>query len=370
MRIGIMLRHIDEKGGVVVYTNSMLRELFAIDKSNQYLLMYKDSNSIGKFSGYSNVQEKIIKMPTKLLWDQIAVPWVARKEKLDMIFNPKFSAPLFTNCKTVIVLHGSEWYVLPEAFKWYDLHYVEFTMPIYCKKAVCMISVSQKITRDFVNYVKVDKNKIKTILHGYDERFRYIKDHDVLERIRKKYNLPKDFILYVGRIYPTKNFNRLLKAYYELNKTYPIKFVIVGKVRWKYKEDIKLIDELKLKENIIFTGWVPDEDLPVIYNLAELFVFPSLYEGFGIPLLEAMACGCPIVTSKTGSPPDIVEDAAVLIDPLDLIEISRVMKEVLTSDSLKKNLIEKGFRRIKKFSWQKCAREVLEVFRELERENN
>ena len=372
MKIGIMLRHIDEKGGVGVYTNSLLRELFTIDKSNQYLLMYKDSNSIGKFSGYSNVQEKIIKMPTKLLWDQIAVPWIAMKEKLDLIFNPKLSVPLMVRCKTVFVFHGAEQFAHPEIFRFYDRFYFTITMPMFFKKANIIISPTEKGIKDIGFYLGVESSKVRPIHHGLNKQFiNYDSSESSLECIRSKYILPDKFILFVGGLTPLKNIGNVLRAFSKLKiRLSGYKLVLVGFKRWNYKKDMELIKKLGSEDDVFFTGWVHDEDMPAIYSLAGLLVFPSLYEGFGLPLLEAMACGCPIVTSNVGGLPEVSGGAAVLVNPHDVDDIANAMFNVINDSYLRQDLIEKGYKQVKNFSWEKCAKEIIEVFRELEREDN
>lgn len=362
-----MLRHIDEKGGIGVYTNNLLRELFKIDKSNQYILLYKDTKSIGKFSGYPNVQEMAIKMPTKLLWDQIAVPWIVVTEKLDLIFNPKLSVPLFVRCKTVFVFHGAEQFAHPEIFRFYDRIYFTLTMPFFCKKASIIISTTEKGIKDIGYYLRVNTSKIKPIHHGLNKQFLNIdKSKSSLENIISKYNLPNKYILFVGGLTPLKNIGRLLQAFQKLKKRLPgYKLVIIGFKRWKYKKEIELIKTLELENDVIFAGWVQDEDMPALYGLADVLAFPSLYEGFGIPLLEAMACGCPIVTSNTGGLPEVAGEAAVFVNPYDVEDIANAMFNIINDNSLRQHLIGRGYKQVKKFSWEKCASEVLEVFERL-----
>lgn len=373
MKIGVMLRHLGSKGpemGTRVYTENVVEGILERDKKNQYLLIYNDQELLGKYSGYPNAREIVIRMPTKLLWDQFAIPLLAKKEKLDLIFNPKFTVSLFSGCKTVFVLHGMEWYVYPEAYKWYDIIYVKFALPFYCRKADSIVAVSKLVKSDIVKYIGINEDKIKAIYEAANKIFGPIKDQDTLMAIKEKYNLPDRFILYVGGIFPSKNFSGLVKAFYNLKKEGPYNLVVVGSKRWKFEKDFKLISKLDLDDDIHFTGRVPQMDLPAFYNLAEMFVFPSLYEGFGIPILEAMACGCPVIASKTGALPEIAGNAAAFIDPYDIDEMSATMHKVLADEDFRQDLIEKGYKQVKKFSWEKCAKEIIEAFRELERENN
>ena len=168
---------------------------------------------------------------------------------------------------------------------------------------------------------------------------------------------------------PSKNFGGLVKAFYNLKKKGLYNLVVVGTKRWKFEKDFRLINELDLNDDIHFTGRIPQMDLPAFYNLAEIFVFPSLYEGFGIPVLEAMACGCPVIASKTGALPEIAGNAAAFIDPYDIDEMSDTMHKLSTDMAFRQELIEKGYKQVKKFSWDKSAKDILELFREFQ-ENN
>ncbi len=368
VKIGIMLRHLNPGGhemGTRIYTENVVNGILEADKTNEYVLIYKDENLLGTFSGYENVIEKVLKTPSKILWDQIGIPLLARKENLDLIFNPKFTVPLFTKRKTIFVMHGMEWYVYPEVYKWFDVHYIKFALPLYCKKADRVIAVSNQVEDEILKYIKVNSNKIITIHEAYNKIFHPIKEQAVLRKIKTQYNLPDNFILYVGDIFPSKNFGRLLKAYNELQKIHPIKLVVVGRERWKFEQDFSLIQDFNLEDKIIFTGHIPQTDLPAFYNLAKLFVFPSLDEGFGLPLVEAMACGCPVVASKTGALPEIGGDGAYYIDPYNIEEITNGMYRVLANDNLKNELIKKGFQQSHKFSWEKNVQNTLSMIYEV-----
>jgi glycosyltransferase involved in cell wall biosynthesis len=179
--------------------------------------------------------------------------------------------------------------------------------------------------------------------------------------VRQAYQLPERFILWTGQIYPPKNLGRLLEAFARVKDKIPHKLVIAGEERWRAKGDLELTERLGLKDRVYFTGWVSHDDLPAFYNLADLFVFPSLYEGFGIPLLEAMACGCPVLTSTTGTPPEVVDGAGYLIDPIEVDDIAAGICETLSNPGRRKAMTEKGLEQVKDFSWEKRARQTLKV---------
>jgi glycosyltransferase involved in cell wall biosynthesis len=369
MRIGIMLRHYEQQeGGVKVYTQNLLPRIFLKDLANRYVLLYQNPALLGTYATYPNVEEIAIPIPGTVLWDQLAAPWVAKKKHLDIIFNPKFAIPLLSQPKKVFVLHGSEWFVRPWAFQWNDRIYRRFCSPLYYRYADAIVSVSQNSADDLLKYAKIKKDKVHVIHHGFNDKiFCHISDSQQLETIRTKYNLPQNFILFVGQIYPEKNFGGIIKAFVKAKKYFDHKLVVAGEIRGNFANDVHLIHEYGIQDDVLFIGWISQKELAVVYNLADLFVFPSFYEGFGIPLLEAMACGCPIITSKTGSPPEVVGNAAVLIDPSDSEGIASAIQEILNNRNFRDRLIEDGFKRAKGFSWDSCAENVIKLFGKLEK---
>lgn len=358
-----MLRHYEQhEGGVKIYTKKVLSYLLTLGHDNTYVLFYKNPDLIGTYKEYDNVEEVCMRCPSDIVWDQVVVPWLAWKNRVDVIFNPKFTVPFFTKRKKVFVLHGSEWFVIPEAFLWYDRIYTKIMVPLYCKHATRFITVSRTVMKDAIRFSNVSPDKITPIYNGYEsDIFNVIQDGKCLNEIKVKYGLPDNYILWVGQLYPPKNFGNILRALALIKDEIPHKLLVVGEERWRSSVDIQLIDELQLGSHVQFTGWVEHADLPAIYNQAKLFVFPSLYEGFGIPLLEAMACGCPVLTSKTGSPPEVVDDAALLVDPSNPNEIAEGIIRLINNEGARDALIQSGLERAASFSWEKTAREVLSV---------
>lgn len=361
-----MLRQQDKTGGIEIYSKYITEELLKIDEQNEYVLFYYNKEHLGRYSKYDNVKEKYVYAPNKGVWDQIAIPYVAKKEGIDLIFHPKFTVPLLTDSKTVMVLHGADWFI-PEFAKLYnnfDVWYIKQFMPLYCKKASFIISVSELTTTNFINILGVNPDKIKTIYFAANDIFQPILDKKVLEDVRLKYKLPDEFILTVMGYDPKnkerKNFGGVAGSFQKLHKKYHCKLVVVGTESWKYMEDYK-IDENGLGNDIIFTGWVEQKDLPAFYNLASLYLYPSYVEAFPIPICEAMSCGCPIVTSNANGLYEIAGDAAMLVDPDDTDGIANAMFRIFTDQELKGKLSEKGLQRSKFFSWKKCAKETLEV---------
>jgi len=362
MRIGVMLRSIDEKQGIGIYSKNIVEELLRIDRKNEYTLFYWNRENLGLYSKYDNVEEKYVYAPNKLFWDQVAIPYVARKCGIDLIFHTKFTVPLFTKSKTIMVLHGYNWFD-PQSnrmYKKHDVFYVKVAMPMYCKKADYLISVSELTTRSFIDILGVNPDKIKTVYFGPNRVFRRIRENEVLEKVKSKYNLPDRFILTVIKYAPHKNFDTVFKAFQKCRERTPCKLVVVGRECWRYREDYKM-NALGLGDDVFFPGWVEQEDLPAFYNLADLYLYPSLIEAFPIPLCEAMACGCPIVTTNATGLLEIAGNAAILVDPMDVEAIADAVHEVLMDGNLRQSLAEKGLERAERFSWERCARETLEI---------
>lgn len=361
MKIGIMLRHIEERGGIRVYTVNILKALLKIDRKNEYLMIYKSKDHLGRYSSFPNVSETVLPGTGKLWWDQVSIPHLAKARNLDIVYNPKLSIPLFTTAKTILVMHGAEQYAVPECFKWHDRIYFSVANRLYVRRASAIIAMTNIGKHDIARYMGASLEKIHVIPEAYNELCRG-RDLEGAREAKAKYNLPERFILFVGGLTPLKNFGNLLRAFDRIREQIPQKLVIVGFSRWKVEKDFKLLDDLGLRDSVIFPGFIPDEDIPKFYSLADLFVMPSLYEGFGIPVLEAMACGCPVVTTKTGCSPEVAGGGAVLVDPYNPEEMARGMLAVLSDEALRADLVRKGYLRAKEFSWEKCARETLELF--------
>ena len=369
MKIGIMLRHYEQlEGGVKHYTKSLLPKLFTLGPQHQYTLVYQNPRLVGTYSGFPNVEELVVRMPGTVLWDQLAFPWATRHRRLDIVFNPKFTIPLWGRAKKIWVLHGSEWFVIPKHFTWYDRIYVAASVPVYAHLADAFISVAKFVKDDMLKEARIDPDKIFPIYNGIDpQQFYFIDDVERLKAVRAKYNLPDKYIIWVGQIGTRKNIQRLLQSFAQIAREFPHDLVIAGEQRKLQgsKEalaGIKQLEQMGLGHRIRFLGWVGHDDLPAIYRMADHFCFPSIYEGFGIPLIEAMACGCPVVSANIGAPPEVCEGAAVLVDPYDVDAITQGMRRVITDGALRSQMIAHGLERAKDFSWEKCARQVLEVF--------
>lgn len=363
MKIGIMLRHLDQhQGGVMVYTKNLLRTLFAINTEHEFVLMYQNPAHIGTYAGH-NVREIAVPMPTRFGWDQMAVRLMEKREKFDILFNPKYSAPLLAECPVVFVCHGLDWYVMPWASRFHDRLNHRFLIPRYAHKATHIIAVSDSTRQHLIDYLGVDAEKVTRIYLGVGEQFLRPLNPATLSMVRHKYLIPERFFLYVGQIYPPKNFGNLLRAYARVGPQLGIPLVVAGTHTWLCEKDLELIHELVLESWIIQPGWIDHETLDAFYALAEALLLPSLYEACPSPLLEAMAVGCPIVTSNRYGCREIAGDAALLVDPDDVSSIAEAIHRMATEQDTRARLVQAGRERIKEFSWEKCARETLAVLK-------
>ena len=312
----------------------------------------------------------MIKGSNKILWDQVLIPLACRREKLDVIFHPKFTVPLLAPCKAVMVVHGADWFIPEQAkyYHWLDVQYIRRVMPLYFKKAAVVISVSQLTTDNFYTVLKLPPGKVKTVYFGPARNFKRITDKAVLEGVKSRYHLPENFILTLTKRMgeKRKNLGQIFKAYeiYHRSVTNPCKLLIGGKDCYLYREEYQLPEDGYGKD-IFFPGWIAQEDLPAAYSLADVYLYPSNLEAFPIPITEAMACGTPIITSNINGLEEIAGDAAILVDPSDPEMISNAMCQILSNPELRKDLAKKGLARSVEFTWDKCARKTLGILQDL-----
>jgi glycosyltransferase involved in cell wall biosynthesis len=262
-------------------------------------------------------------------------------------------------------MHGGAQFAVPRAFKLFDRIYFTIANRLYAKKASAIITMTHLGSKDIVRYMGADPDKMHVIYEAYNENCRVLKKEET-DEVRAKYSLPDRFILFVGGLTPLKNFGNLLRAYKRVENKIPHHLVVVGWKRWKFSKDLELLEELGISDRVLFKGFASDEEIPAFYNLADLFAFPSIYEGFGIPALEAMACGCPVIASKTGCSPEVVGDAACLVDPYDPNMISGSIQKILEDDALRQRLIDKGIERANQFNWRKTAMQTLSLLNSLD----
>lgn len=364
MRIGVMLRHYDQHGGGVrVYTRKLLQALLELRTGHEFVLLYRNPASLGSHASDPQTEEVALPARSVLLWDQVAVPMAVRRYGIDLLFNPKYSMALAVRCPTVWVCHGLDWYVMPWASKLIDRVSHRFLVPRYAAKADAIIAVSEVTRQHVMQYLHVGPERVATVYSGVDEVFRSRHDSDRLAAVRQRYSLPDRFFLYSGAVYPPKNFARLIRAYAKVGPPRGVPLVIAGgENRFLSEGELREPDVQGITEWVKWPGWIDgEEDLAAIYGMAEALLLPSLFESFGLPVIEAMAAGCPVVTSNRYGTKEIAEGAAVLVDPESEESIAAGIARVMEDQALRTRLIEAGRERARSFTWRRCAEQTARV---------
>ena len=375
MTIGIDASRINikNKTGTEYYSYNLIEYLLKVDKKNKYIL-YSRNLLKDEFKGL-NFTNKILWAPR--LWTQLRLSIEMLKAPIGALFVPAHAIPLIHPKKTIITIHGLEYEYFPKAYSFFERWHLKFATKLALKYASKIIAPSHSTKNDLIKFYKADPKKIKVIYHGYNKKSEIQNPKSETNSKSKITNLKQipntKYILFVGSIQPRKNIQGLIKAFEILNSKFQIpdsrfKLVIAGPKAWLCKDIFKTANKSKYKEDIIFTGYVSEQELSNLYKNAELFILPSLYEGFGFPILEAMSYGIPVITSNISSMPEIAGNAALLINnPSDPNEIAEAMRKLLFAGDIREcrlrreELIKNGFENVKRFSWEKCARETLDV---------
>ncbi|MEW6095876.1 MAG: glycosyltransferase family 1 protein [bacterium] len=367
MKIGIDAHAVGTKvGGNELYIHSLINELAKIDKENEYILYTSNPKIFKK----GLVQQKNFKTHLVLPFSRwicvpISLPLELLKNPVDLL-HVQYIAPPICPKPFVVTIHDTSWEYFPEYYTKIDYIRLSKLVPFTLKRAEKIIAVAENIKNELIELYGIHSSKIVVTYNGVNNQFYPIKDPNQILKVRMKYNLPERFLLYVGIMRPVKNIPRLIEAFYQLKKNHNIehKLVIVGEKGWLYSDIFKTVQRLGLEEEIVFTGYIENEQLPLLYNAAELFVFPSIREASPLPPIEAMACGTPMVVSSTSSFPEIVGDAALMVNPYSIDEIAKAIYDVLSNPELQKTMSEKGIKRAKSFSWENTARKTLAVYEE------
>ncbi len=363
MRIAINAKVLSEREikGIGVYTYNLLKAISEIDKKNQYVI-YSNQPIVHKIND-SNFQERILKFPNKLWW-YLRLPLEFINNKYDLLFVYKEMVPLIKRSKTVVVCHD-----LGPVSNIYDRVHFWIAINYAFKAADKIIAVSKATKEDIIEKCEIDPAKITVTHLGYDEMlYKPCVDENLIRKVKERYGIRGNYIINTSSIlWWRKNVSRLINAFHTLKAEGIInhQLVITGERGEAYKEIIRLIYSLGLEGDVIFLGYIPIEDMPILLSGADVLVFPSLYEGFGLPLLEAMACGCSVVTSNLSAMPEVVGDAGILVDPYNTEEIVGAIEKIVTDPELRNRMCKKGLERARGFSWKKTATETLKVFESL-----
>ena len=371
MKIGINFHTCDEYiSGVDYYSLGLINGLLSIDKENEYVV-YTNSPQLLKQAQdiYNNLTVRGIgnlrTRAKRIVWEHLYLPTMAKRDGLDILHCTHYITPIVKiGIPYVVTVHDTFAMDHPQWCKLSNMLNYRLFMPRTSFNADAIIVLSQQTSKEVLKY-KVRSTPI-VIYPGIEESFTHEQNTDRCKEVRTKYNLPDRYLLYVGNIEPKKNLLSLLQAYQLLTlKNFDCKLVLVGKRTWRQENVWSYMQENVAKDNITLTGYVDRQHLPSIYQQAEALVFPSLSEGFGFPILEAMRCGTSVVASSVGILKEISLEAYCRINPKNVTDISEKILSVIGSDSQKKNQINFALKESRRFCWQNCARKTLDIYRQL-----
>jgi glycosyltransferase involved in cell wall biosynthesis len=371
MRITIDLSPwVHHHAGLGRYAGELITELQRLAPQNEYVGLYHAAREIRMNGALPGIQTVRVPLDAKPWRMSVLLAYYAGMNMdgwlpaTRLFHATDHLLPPFKNSATVFTLHDLIFRFFPQYHLPLNRWFLDLMLPRFLRRADAIIVVSENTKRDAVRLMGIPPEKMTVIYEGVNPTFHPIDDPTEFERVRAEYKLPHRFILFFSTIEPRKNLVTLLDAYAELLQqdvsTPPL--VVMGRKGWLYQETLAHISVLGLSERVILTDWVRDYDVPAIINLAEVFVFPSLYEGFGLTPLEAMACGTPVISSNASSLPEVIGDAGILIEPRDSAGFAEAMRRVLSDESLQRALRGKGLKQAGRFTWERTARETLRVY--------
>ena len=361
MRIGIDAHSIGSyKGGNETYTWNLVKELSLLDTDgDEYIIYLTNGGTCDGLRSNGHFRQRHIRPAAAYLRIPIAFPLESRMRKLD-VFHAQYFLPPSLKCRSVLTVHDICFEHFPEFFTRSDNLRNRLMIPWSCRRADRIIAVSEATRRDLVEIYGLDPERISVIYEGAGEEYKPLDREVCRERLRTAYHITEPFILYVGNLQPRKNLSRLLMAFGELKTKdrIPHKLVIVGKKAWLYDGIFETLRKQKLEDQVVLTGYVGAEDLPLFYNATAFLVYPSIYEGFGLPVIEAMACGAPVITSCGSSLEEIGGGAAILVDPYSVSSIASAVEKLATDSDLQEDLRRRSLANASRFSFRKMAEET------------
>jgi glycosyltransferase involved in cell wall biosynthesis len=363
LRIGLDISIISfNQAGTGIYTRQLKEAILGLDGKIELELF--SVNQQRDMSSRKTVRSRLDTLYRDLIWMHVQLPLLAKRSRVDLLHVPTGIIPIRTSCPVVLTIHDITPFRMPDFFPSWQRLYFRTLGIRSADKANRILTISENSKKDIVTQFSIPSEKITVTPLAAASEFRPLPT-DKTDEIRQRYGLGR-FILTVGTIEPRKNLIRLLEAFALLKKGgNSIKLIHAGPFGWLNEEVKHTITTLGLQDSVRFLGRVPLDDLVGLYNMADLFVFPSLYEGFGLPVLEAMSCGCPTITSNISSLPEVAGDAAILVDPYKIDTLAAAIDEVLNDRNLSKKMRASGLERSKLFSWQRCAQETLAVYHQV-----
>ena len=359
----------EENTGTGFYILNLLNGLLKIDAKNEYIIFIDESvaRNMLKIKKHNfKIVNKVFKYKlTRILWQLIILPMVLKKKKVDILHSANYVTPLYKlGFKIIVTIHDLTFILFPEKYTITKRLFYRMMIPIFVKISDKIIAISNNTKNDILKIFKVPDKKVVVIYATCSENFNNIIDENKNLEVLSKYNIDKAYMLFVGMIEPRKNIISILNAFKEMDTEINADLVIVGKKGWYFKEIEDFVTEskkLSLRNKVIFTGYVPENEMKSLFQNALFFIFPSFYEGFGLPPLQAMACGTPVITSNISSLPEVVGDAAIFIDPYKSEELKNAMLYLYKNFEKRKELIKKGFSQCDKFRIEIVAKNLVDV---------
>jgi glycosyltransferase involved in cell wall biosynthesis len=365
---------VHHRAGLGRYAQELTTALVAADQQNEYVAFYQHPRDAEVDAPLDQLPRLTSDLDTKpwrfsaLLAYFLRIPQDRMFPGIDLFHATDHLLPRLHGIKTVFTLHDLIYCVHPETHKPLNRWFLTLMMPRFLRMADAVIAISENTRQDAMRFYHLEEDKIHVVYEGVNKSFRPASARAMAD-IRRLYALPQRFILYLGTIEPRKNLITLLEAYRDLLRgDSELRLVIAGKKGWLYTGFFERMREWGLEEQVLFPGFIPEADLPALYSAAELFVFPSLYEGFGLPILEAMACGTAVVSSNASSLPEVAGDAALMVDPHSVNDLARAMSRLLDDEALRRELESRGVRQAAKFTWELAARDTLAVYESVGRD--
>ena len=367
MRIGIDARKLHDFG-IGTYIRNLLRHLARLDSQTEFVIFCRPEDRETLAAVGENFRPVPETSGNYSIAEQFTIPWAVKREGVTLFHAPHYVLPPLVQCRSVVTIHDCIHLMFPQylpnraAFA-----YAKWSIAQAARRSTRVMTVSESSKRDILRFVDAEPDKIDVIYNAYDERFAIEPREEDVVRVRERYQLTDEFVLYAGNVKPHKNLERLIDAFALVRKRGldHLKLVLIGDEISKYTALRRAVHQHQLHKYVRFLGYLPEETLAVMYRLAGVFVFPSLYEGFGLPPLEAMASGTPVVTSNVSSLPEVAGDAAVLVDPYDPQAIADGIYRVLTDETLRRTMVHKGIARAGQFSWEQSVRRVRQIYGEV-----
>lgn len=385
MRIGIDASRAvrPEQTGTELYSYYLIRALLRAPREHHLILYAPRALPVGMLpetsaeeagspqvgtSGAGMKRWTVRIIPFPRLWTHVRLNWELRRHPPDLLFIPAHVMPIACPIPTVVTVHDLGYLYYPETHRAFDRWYLHWSTRRHARLATYIVADSEATRQDLAQHYGADPARVRVIYPGYDETLQRIEDPQVIAAAKARYHIAGDYLLYLGTLQPRKNLARLIEAFVRAglarSTSHPqrLQLVLAGKKGWDYEALVRLVNRMGLQNQVIFPGYIAPEDKAVLLSGARALVFPSLYEGFGMPVLEAMVCGVPVLTARASSLPEVAGDAAVLVDPLDVDSIAAGLRQIVDRPELCRVLVERGYRQAQKFSWQHAARQLWEVF--------